>query len=46
MAMEMFTATGALSANAPWADIQRVTYELKNSDRPLRRRRGICIAAC
>ena len=33
-AVEMFTATGALSANAPWADIQRVTYELKQpSDR-------------
>ena len=31
VAAEMFTATGALSANAPWADIQRVTYELKNS---------------
>ena len=30
-AAEIFTATGALSANAPWADIQRVTYELKNS---------------
>ncbi len=29
VAVEMFTATGALSANAPWADIQRVTYELK-----------------
>jgi type II secretion system protein J len=29
VAIEMFTATGALSANAPWADIQRVTYELK-----------------
>jgi type II secretion system protein J len=28
-AVEMFTATGALSANSPWADIQRVTYELK-----------------
>ena len=28
---EIFTATGALGANAPWADIQRVTYELKNS---------------
>ena len=27
--VEMFTATGALTANAPWADIQRVTYELK-----------------
>jgi hypothetical protein len=25
----MFTATGALSDSAPWADIQRVTYELK-----------------
>jgi type II secretion system protein J len=31
VAVEMFTDTGALSANAPWADIQRVTYELKNS---------------
>jgi type II secretion system protein J len=29
VAIEMFTATGALSANAPWADIKRVTYELK-----------------
>jgi type II secretion system protein J len=29
VAIEMFTATGALSANAQWADIQRVTYELK-----------------
>lgn len=31
VAAEMFTATGALSQGAPWADIQRVTYELKNS---------------
>jgi len=31
VAVEMFTATGALSLSAPWADIQRVTYELKNS---------------
>ena len=29
VAIEMFTATGALSANAQWAEIQRVTYELK-----------------
>jgi len=29
VAIELFTATGALNANAPWADIQRVTYELK-----------------
>ena len=29
VAVEMFTTTGALSANAPWAEIQRVTYELK-----------------
>ena len=28
--VEMYTATGTLSASAPWADIQRVTYELKN----------------
>ena len=27
VAIEMFTATGALAANSPWADIQRVTYE-------------------
>ena len=31
VAVEMFTASGALSASAPWADIQRVTYELKNA---------------
>ena len=31
VAIEMFTATGALGINAPWADIQRVTYELKAS---------------
>ena len=31
VAVEMFTATGALSMSSPWADIQRVTYELKNS---------------
>jgi type II secretion system protein J len=31
VAIELFTADGALSPNAPWADIQRVTYELKNS---------------
>jgi type II secretion system protein J len=31
VAVEMFTATGALGVSAPWADIQRVTYELKNS---------------
>jgi type II secretion system protein J len=31
VAAEICTATGALSANSPWADIQRVTYELKNS---------------
>jgi type II secretion system protein J len=30
VAIEMYTATGALSDDAPWADIQRVTYELKN----------------
>jgi len=31
VAAELFTATGALSTTTPWADIQRVTYELKNS---------------
>ena len=31
VAAEIYTASGALSANTPWADIQRVAYELKNS---------------
>ena len=31
VAAEIFTATGALSEQAPWADIQRVCYGLKNS---------------
>ena len=31
VAVELYTATGALGQNSPWADIQRVTYELKNS---------------
>ena len=31
VAVEMCTATGALNASTPWADIQRVTYELKNA---------------
>jgi prepilin-type N-terminal cleavage/methylation domain-containing protein len=31
VAAEIYTATGALGVNAPWADIQRVTYGLKNS---------------
>ncbi len=30
VAVEMFTASGASSDRAPWADIQRVTYELKS----------------
>ena len=30
VSIEMYTATGALNASEPWADIQRVTYELKN----------------
>lgn len=29
--IEMFTATGALTQNTPWGDVQRVTYSLKNS---------------
>ena len=40
VAIEMFTATGALRDNAPWGDIQRVTYELRDPDRPQRRRQG------
>ena len=31
VAIEMYTASGALSDSTPWADIQRVTYELRNS---------------
>jgi len=30
VAIEMVTASGALSDHAPWGDLQRVTYELKN----------------
>jgi len=29
VAIEMYTATGALGDDAPWGDIQRVTYELR-----------------
>jgi type II secretion system protein J len=29
VSIEMYTTTGALSDSAPWAEIQRVTYELK-----------------
>lgn len=29
VAIEMFTATGGLSENEPWGDIQKVTYELR-----------------
>lgn len=32
VAVEMFTASGALSDTAPWGDIQRVTYELKSAN--------------
>ena len=34
VAVEMFTATGALNDKAPWGDIQRVTYELKSPINP------------
>jgi type II secretion system protein J len=30
VAIEMFTATGELSEDKPWGDIQRVTYELRD----------------
>jgi type II secretion system protein J len=30
-AIEMFTATGGLGENQPWGEIQKVTYELKDS---------------
>jgi type II secretion system protein J len=30
VAIEMYTATGALSEEEPWGDVQRVTYELKD----------------
>jgi len=32
--MELYTATGALGNAEPWADIQKVTYELKDSATP------------
>ena len=31
VAAEIYTATGALGVSSPWADVQRVTYGLKNS---------------
>ncbi|MGH7952454.1 MAG: type II secretion system protein GspJ [Limisphaerales bacterium] len=31
VSIEMYTATGELSDNKPWGDIQKVTYELKDS---------------
>lgn len=31
VAAEMYTATGVLHADAPWGDVQRVTYELRDS---------------
>jgi type II secretion system protein J len=34
VAIEMSTATGELSDNQPWGDIQRVTYELRNPTTP------------
>jgi type II secretion system protein J len=30
VSVEMFTATGVLHENEPWADVQRVTYELRD----------------
>ena len=34
VAIELYTATGALSDNAPWGDIQRVSYELRTPADP------------
>jgi type II secretory pathway component PulJ len=31
VAVEMYTATGVLREDEPWADVQRVTYELRDS---------------
>ena len=31
VAIEMYIATGALSQNEPWGDVQKVTYELRTS---------------
>ena len=30
VAIEMYTTTGALRANEPWGEVQKVTYELRN----------------
>ena len=34
VAMELYTATGALSENEPWGDVQKVTYELRTPTDP------------
>lgn len=34
VAIEMYTATGALSDKQPWGDVQKVTYELRNPVNP------------
>jgi type II secretion system protein J len=34
VAIELYTADGALSADKPWGDIQRVTYELRAPSNP------------
>lgn len=34
VAIEMYTATGALSENEPWGDVQKVTYELRQPVNP------------
>jgi type II secretion system protein J len=34
VSIEMYTATGELSASEPWGDIQRVTYELRPPTNP------------
>jgi len=34
VAMEMYTATGALSESEPWGDVQKVTYELRMPTTP------------
>lgn len=34
VAIEMYTTTAALNAGQPWGEVQKVTYELKNSSTP------------
>ena len=46
VAIELFTASAASSDSAPWADIQRVTYELKTPTTQSANGRDCIAASC